>query len=73
MCKHCINSNYLIDNDDDGYHCNCLCRIKDVEFEEEPIRYNSSRDFSTNLKCSKCNHYVWIRYGQKVKVVMANE
>lgn len=68
MCKQCIDTNRLVSNDEDGYFCTCNCRIKDLEFDEHSLYYNSERNYSTNLKCSKCNHFVVIRYGQHVVV-----
>ena len=65
----CLNSNtHLVSNDDDGYHCICACKVKDVEFTVSVFTYNTEQNYSTNLICKKCNHYVVIRYGQKVVV-----
>lgn len=60
--------NHLLSNDEDGYHCLCVCKIKDVEFTDNVFSYNSEHNYSTNLTCKKCNHYVVIRYAQNVKV-----
>ena len=60
--------NHLLSNDEDGYHCLCVCEIKDVEFTDNVFSYNSEHNYSTNLICKKCNHYVVIRYAQNVKV-----
>ena len=69
MCKMCLNSNtHLVSNDDDGYHCICACKVKDVEFTVSVFTYNTEQNYSTNLICKKCNHYVVIRYGQRVMV-----
>ena len=65
----CLNSNtHLVSNDDDGYHCICACKVKDVEFTDTIFTYNSEHNYSTNLICRKCNHYVVIRFAQSVKV-----
>lgn len=60
--------NHLLSNDEDGYHCLCVCKMKDVEFTDNVFSYNSEHNYSTNLTCKKCNHYVVIRYAQNVKV-----
>ena len=69
MCKMCLKpENHLLSNDEDGYHCLCVCKIKDVEFTDSVFSYNSTLNYSTNIICKKCKHYVVIRYGQNVKV-----
>ena len=65
----CLNSNtHLVSNDDDGYHCICACKVKDVEFTDSVFSYNSTLNYSTNIICKKCKHYVVIRYAQRVMV-----
>ena len=46
----------------------CVCKIKDVEFSDNVFSYNSTLNYSTNIICKKCKHYVVIRYAQNVKV-----
>ena len=69
MCKMCLKTeNHLLSNDEDGYHCLCVCKVRDLAFSENVFTYNTEQNFSTNILCEKCKHYVVLRYGQRVMV-----
>lgn len=70
MCKMCLKpESHLLQNDDSPIYCSCPCKLKDVIADSEVFYYNSDYSRSTNLKCSKCNHFVVIRYAQRVRIV----